>query len=252
MCAVYRRGFRRRQWYCLTRYGRKPPGRVPPIRGPGGAAFLEHGAAILNALTFRYIPGALEPAEQAALAVEIAAVIATAPLFKPTMPRTGKPFSVAMTNCGVLGWVSDRDNGYRYQRTHPETGHIWPPMPPLLIALWRRLSGYPHDAEACLINHYADGAKMGSHQDRDEADFAAPVLSISLGDEAVFHVGGPKRTDPKTRLTLRSGDVLLLQGESRLAFHGIDRIKAGTSRVWPAGGRINLTMRRVTAPNDLI
>lgn len=167
------------------------------------------------------------------------------------MPRTGKPFSVAMTNCGVLGWVSDRDGGYRYQATHPETGRSWPQMPPSLMALWRRLAGYPHDPEACLINHYVDGAKMGSHQDRDEADFAAPVLSVSLGDEAIFHVGGHKRTDPKTRLTLRSGDVLLLEGESRLAFHGIDRIRPGTSRVWPPGGRINLTMRRVTAPKEL-
>lgn len=156
-----------------------------------------------------------------------------------------------MTNCGPLGWVSDKHGGYRYQGTHPETGHSWPPIPPSLIALWRRLSGYAHDPEACLINHYASGAKMGSHQDRDEADFTAPVLSVSLGDEAIFHVGGRKRTDPKMRLTLRSGDVLLLEGESRLAFHGIDRIKSGTSRVWPDGGRINLTMRRVTLPRDL-
>lgn len=164
------------------------------------------------------------------------------------MPRTGKAFSVRMSNCGPLGWVSDKVGGYRYQAMHPVTGEPWPEMPQLLMDLWRELTGYPHPPEACLINFYAGGTKMGSHVDRDEADRAAPVLSVSLGDSAVFHVGGPKRGDPKTRVTLASGDVLLLEGPSRFAYHGIDRILPGTSDLIPDGGRINLTLRRVTLP----
>ena len=196
--------------------------------------------------TFRHLPTALDAAAQRTLAEEIANIVLAAPRFTPTMPRTGKPFSVTMTNCGPLGWVSDREHGYRYQATHPVTGRPWPAMPQVLVALWRELSGYADDPEACLINFYAGTAKMGSHQDRDEADFSAPVLSVSLGDDAVFHVGGTKRSDPKVRVTLRSGDVLLLEGESRLALHGIDRVLTGTSLLLPEGGRINLTLRRVT------
>lgn len=196
---------------------------------------------------FRYLPGHIDVAGQRDLLARIKAVLTTAPLFQPVMPRTGKAFSVAMTNCGSLGWVSDKVGGYRYQRTHPVTGLAWPPMPPMLLALWRDLTGYPAPPEACLVNHYAAGTRMGSHVDRDEADTAAPVLSVSLGDDAVFHVGGSKRTDAKTRIVLRSGDVLILVGPSRLAYHGIDRVLAGTSGLLgPAGGRINLTLRRVT------
>lgn len=167
------------------------------------------------------------------------------------MPRTGKPFSVRMSNCGALGWVSDAALGYRYQATHPETCRPWPPMPRLLLDLWTEVSGFAHPPEACLINLYVAGTRMGSHQDADEADFSAPVISISLGEEATFHVGGLKRTDAKTRMRLGSGDVFVLGGPSRLAFHGIDRIFAGTSRLLAdAGlaesGRINLTLRRVS------
>ena len=197
-------------------------------------------------LTFRHLPEALDTAAQHALRAEIGVILGAAPPFQPTMPRTGTPFSVRMSNCGPLGWVSDKAGGYRYQATHPVTGLPWPAMPEVLLALWRDVAHCPAPPEACLINLYEGKAKMGAHQDRDEADFSAPVLSVSLGDDAVFHVGGPKRTDPKVRVTLRSGDVLLLEGASRLAFHGIDRVLPGTSLLLPEGGRINLTLRRVT------
>ncbi len=179
-------------------------------------------------------------------------VVSLAPLFTPTMPRTGKPFSVRMTNCGSLGWVSDKTAGYRYQAAHPETGEAWPAIPQILLELWSKMSGYPGPPEACLINVYGPDAKMGLHRDEDENDFSAPVISVSLGDTARFRIGGPKRKDPTRSLDLVSGDVLLLDGESRLAYHGIDRIKPGTSDL-PRGildeaARINLTLRRVTLP----
>jgi DNA oxidative demethylase len=196
--------------------------------------------------TFRHLPERFDSVAQAALRDHIRDIIRQAPLFTPTMPRTGKPFSVRMSNCGPLGWVSDKQHGYRYQATHPDTGLPWPAIPDILLNLWRDVSGYRAAPEACLINFYGSGTKMGSHQDRDEQDFDAPVLSVSLGDDATFHVGGSKRTDPKSRVKLRSGDVLLLEGESRLAFHGIDKVFPGTSLLLKDGGRINLTLRRVT------
>jgi DNA oxidative demethylase len=196
--------------------------------------------------TFRHLPGALSAAGQTALLAEIEACLAIAPRFTPTMPRTGKPFSVAMSNAGPLGWVSDRELGYRYQATHPETGRPWPAIPAALLGLWTTHANYPAPPEACLINFYVAGAKMGSHVDRDEQDRLAPVLSVSLGDDAVFHVGGTERGGRKDRVTLKSGDVLLLEGPSRFAYHGIDRVLAGTSTLIPGGGRINLTLRRVT------
>lgn len=162
------------------------------------------------------------------------------------MPRSGKPFSVLMTNCGSLGWVSDKTGGYRYQPTHPQTGRTWPPMPDALLDIWTDLTGYPVPPEACLVNHYAPGTRLGGHVDADEADKAAPVVSISLGADAIFHIGGLRRADPKSRILLRSGDVVILGGAARLAHHGLDRIVPGTSDVVPGGGRINLTLRRVT------
>jgi alkylated DNA repair protein (DNA oxidative demethylase) len=173
--------------------------------------------------------------------------VAEAPFFVPRMPRTGKPFSVRMTNLGPLGWVSDRA-GYRYQSTHPETGAPWPAMPETVLALWRERSGYAHDPEACLVNHYREGAKMGLHRDADEEDFAAPVVSISLGDTAIFRIGGLERGGRTETLKLSSGDVLILGGPSRLVYHGIDRVLQGTSTLLKDGGRINLTLRRVTMP----
>ena len=182
-------------------------------------------------------------AAQAALVEEIRAVAAQAPFFTPVMPRTGKPFSVRMTNCGPLGWVSDRA-GYRYQPTHPD-GAPWPAIPDRLLATWRALTGCAVDPDACLVNYYGEGAKMGLHQDHDEETFAAPILSISLGDEAVFRLGGPERSDKTRSFRLRSGDALAMGGASRLAFHGIDRVLPGSSTLLPKGGRINLTLRRV-------
>ena len=124
-------------------------------------------------------------------------MIAEAPPFRPRMPRTGKPFSVMMSNCGPLGWVSD-ESGYRYQPTHPETGRPWPPMPQPLIDAWRRLAPDAPPPEACLINLYDSSARMGLHQDRDEAELSAPVVSLSLGDTAIFRVGGLARTRTNT------------------------------------------------------
>jgi alkylated DNA repair protein (DNA oxidative demethylase) len=193
-----------------------------------------------------YLPGKLGPKEQKALLDALRTVMREAPLFTPTMPRSGKPMSVRMTNCGPLGWVTDKERGYRYQTTHPVTGKPWPAMPRMLLDLWNEVTGYPAPPEACLVNYYGGDAKMGLHQDKDEEDFAAPVLSVSLGDTAIFRAGGRSRRDPTRKLELRSGDVVVLGGEDRIAFHGIDRVLAGTSELLPEGGRINLTLRRVT------
>lgn len=192
-------------------------------------------------------PGYLDRAAQEALLAAVREAIRQAPLFTPTMPQTGKPFSVRMTNCGPLGWVSDA-GGYRYQPSHPETGRPWPPMPDVAMQAWRDLAGYAAAPEACLINVYAPAARMGLHQDRDEQDFSAPVLSLSLGDTCLFRIGGTGRSDPTRSFRLASGDAIVLGGEARLAFHGVDRIIPGTSTLLPEGGRINLTLRRVRMP----
>lgn len=193
----------------------------------------------------RYLPGRLSRQEQKDLVEIIRQVVAEAPLYVPVMPGSGRPMSVRMTNCGPLGWVTDKERGYRYQTTHPVTGLPWPAIPQVLMDLWRDISGHPKDPEVCLVNFYADDAKMGLHQDRDEADFSAPVLSISLGNTCLFRIGGLARTDRTKSLKLESGDVFLLGGEGRLCFHGVDRIYPGTSTLLKSGGRINLTLRRV-------
>jgi alkylated DNA repair protein (DNA oxidative demethylase) len=193
-------------------------------------------------------PGYLDRAAQDEMFCAVRAVIAAAPLYVPRMPRSGKPMSVRMTNCGTLGWVTDAERGYRYQPTHPEAGIPWPPMPEIILKTWRDLAGYPHLPEACLVNFYATDARMGLHQDKDEQDFSAPVVSLSLGDTGLFRVGGLKRNDPTNSVRLASGDAVVLGGEGRLAFHGVDRILPGTSSLLPDGGRINLTLRRVTKP----
>src|ERR1700692_4942085 len=195
----------------------------------------------------RFYPGYLDRAQQTAMLAALREVFGSAPLFTPRMPKSGRPFSVRMSNCGPLGWLSD-ESGYRYTPVHPETGLAWPPLPNALLALWSDVAGYAHPPEACLINFYASSAKMGLHQDRDEADFAAPVVSVSLGDSCLFRVGGLKRRDPSRSFRLNSGDVVVLGGDARLAFHGVDRIYPGTSTLLAEGGRINLTMRRVTRP----
>ncbi len=193
----------------------------------------------------RYLPGRLSRPEQEDLVEIIREVVAEAPLYVPVMPGSGRPMSVRMTNCGPLGWVTDKERGYRYQATHPVTGLPWPAIPQVLLDLWRDISGHPKDPEACLVNFYADDAKMGLHQDRDEADLSAPVLSISLGNTCLFRIGGLARTDRTRSLKLESGDVFLLGGEGRLCFHGVDRIYPETSTLLKSGGRINLTLRRV-------
>jgi alkylated DNA repair protein (DNA oxidative demethylase) len=190
----------------------------------------------------------LDDAAQQALAGEIAEAVLQAPWFLPCMPRSGKAFSVKMTNCGCLGWVSDRDGGYRYQAAHPFTGNAWPAIPLSVLNIWRALASYPHPPEACLVNFYDFSARMGLHQDRDEADLAAPVVSISLGDSCCFRYGGLRRGDPAKKLELRSGDIVVMGGAARLMFHGVDKIFAGSSGLLPGGGRINLTLRRVTRP----
>ncbi|HEY7549480.1 MAG TPA: alpha-ketoglutarate-dependent dioxygenase AlkB [Hyphomicrobiaceae bacterium] len=194
------------------------------------------------------MPGWLSPEGQRLLLAALRAVIADAPLVRHTMPKSGKAFSVLMTNCGPLGWVSDRDGGYRYQATHPETGRPWPPIPDLLTEVWRDVAGYRPPPEACLVNYYAAGTRLGSHRDADEDDAHAPVVSVSLGDDATFHVGGARRGDPKRLLLLKSGDVFVLGGAARDFYHGIDRIHPGTSPLLAEGGRFSLTLRRVTRP----
>lgn len=193
-----------------------------------------------------HVPGYLDRAGQEALLGAIRTILEEAPLFRPRMPRTGKPFSVAISNCGALGWVSD-ETGYRYQPAHPETGRPWPAMPEALLAAWADLAAYPDPPEACLINHYEAAARMGLHQDRDEEQFGAPVVSLSLGDTAVFRIGGTARSDPTRSIRLQSGDAFVFGGPARLVFHGIDRVLAGSSTLLAAGGRLNLTLRRVTA-----
>jgi alkylated DNA repair protein (DNA oxidative demethylase) len=195
----------------------------------------------------RIYPGYLDRGRQAAMLATIQEILAMAPLYTPRMPKSGRPFSVQMSNCGPLGWVSD-ERGYRYEPTHPHTSAPWPPLPPALLALWNELGGYSHPPQACLINYYGPAAKMGLHQDRNEEDFEAPIVSLSLGDSCQFRVGGRRRADPSISFRLNSGDALVLGGSARLAFHGVDRIYLGTSSLVANGGRINLTLRRVWRP----
>ncbi|MEJ6389909.1 alpha-ketoglutarate-dependent dioxygenase AlkB family protein [Gymnodinialimonas ulvae] len=186
--------------------------------------------------------GLLEPSQQEALVEQVRRVAQAAPLFRPETAR-GRKMSVRMTSAGRYGWISDRA-GYRYERRHPE-GLEWPPIPAIAMDVWRNVSGVARDPESCLINFYDADAKMGMHQDRDEANFEMPVVSISLGDEALFRVGGPGRGGKTQSIWLRSGDVAVMGGAARLNYHGIDRLRPGSSRLLPNGGRINLTLRVV-------
>ena len=186
--------------------------------------------------------GALDAAAQLALAEEVRACLKAAPLAAPITPG-GRPMSVRMSAAGRLGWVTDR-KGYRYERRQP-SGAPWPPVPPGALAAWARFSGWPEPPDCCLINWYGEGARMGLHRDEDEGDFAAPVLSISLGDPAVFRVGGVAAPRPSRSVRLESGDVALIGGAARLAWHGVDRILFGGHPLFPKGGRLNLTLRAV-------
>ena len=188
---------------------------------------------------FKILAERLDQASQQAL---VDAVMSSARLYRPVTPG-GKPMSVEMSNMGPLGWVTDA-RGYLYEPLHPITGDPWPPIPALLLELWAELADAATPPDACLVNLYRSGARMGSHRDADEADFSLPVLSISLGDTAIFRIGGLSRRDPTTSVRLASGDVCLLAGEARLAYHGVDRILPGSSRLIPGGGRLNLTLRR--------
>jgi alkylated DNA repair protein (DNA oxidative demethylase) len=199
---------------------------------------------------FRYLPERFDRAAQAALLSEILSAVEAAgtPFYRPTMPKSGAPLSVEMTNLGPLGWVTDKEKGYRYEPRHPATGRPWAPIPAALLALWEEVAGYPAGPQACLVNLYREGARLGLHVDWDEEATDAAVVSVSLGDDALFRLGGPSRRDPTRSMRLRSGDVVVLGGAARACHHGVDRIYPGTSRLTPGGGRINLTMRRVTKP----
>lgn len=194
---------------------------------------------------FRLIPGALDAQAQAALVEAVRQAAAQAPWRRYDTPY-GKMMSVQMTSFGPLGWTSAH-SGYRYTERDPVSGEPWPPMPPLLLDLWRAHAGGGLEPDSALVNLYRGNARMGLHQDRDEDALSAPVLSISLGDTAVFRLGGLRRGDPTTSLRLASGDVCVLAGEARLAFHGVDRVVAGSSRVVLGGGRVNITVRRARA-----
>ncbi|TNC74260.1 alpha-ketoglutarate-dependent dioxygenase AlkB family protein [Rubellimicrobium roseum] len=195
----------------------------------------------LNGVLVR--PGHLDRPAQEAMLADILRVQAEAQPFHP-VTRWGKAMSVAMTSAGRFGWVSDR-RGYRYEERHP-SGLPWPPIPPSVLAVWDAVVPGARPPECCLVNLYREGARMGLHQDRDEADLSQPVVSISLGDEALFRVGGIERGGPTASLWLRSGDVAVIGGPARLVHHGIDRVRAGSSDLVPGGGRINLTLRVVT------
>ena len=191
-------------------------------------------------------PGYFEPAAQNALLADVLKRVEDAPFYRPVMPKSGAPFSVEETNFGSLGWVSDI-TGYRYDAKHPDTHSAWPAIPQMLLDLWRAIANFDADPQCCLVNLYRPGARMGLHQDREEA-VEAPVISVSLGDEALFRIGGATRKGPTRSVKLKSGDVLMFGGPARMAYHGLDRIVAGSSGLVPGGGRINLTLRRVTRP----
>lgn len=202
----------------------------------------KHKIAV-NADGALYVPDFLDKSEQILAYSCVQKIFEQAPLFSPTMPKTNQPMSVQMSNCGRLGWVSDVQ-GYRYQANHPITQKPWPEMPPFFIQIWQELTSRADVPDACLINLYSENAKMGLHQDKDERDFSAPVVSISLGASALFRIGGLSRKGATQSLKLHSGDAFMLAGKSRLAFHGIDRIYKGTSSLIAGDARLNLTMRK--------
>lgn len=195
---------------------------------------------------FRFLPEYFSAAQQKALVAEVLAILETNPLYRGAMPRTGTPLSVRNTNLGPLGWVSDI-KGYRYQAHHPVTGEAWGPIPETLLKLWEDVADWPAPPEACLVNWYEAGTKLGLHIDADEDAKDAPVVSVSLGSRALFRLGGLERRSPTSSMRLASGDVVVLGGKSRRAYHGVDRIWPDSSTLVPGGGRINLTLRRVRA-----
>ncbi|CTQ49194.1 Alpha-ketoglutarate-dependent dioxygenase AlkB [Jannaschia donghaensis] len=191
----------------------------------------------------RVFDGFLTSAQQADMVTDVRAIVRAAPLIQPVTPR-GQPLSVRMTSAGSHGWITDRQ-GYRYAPAHP-SGAAWPPIPESIRAVWAAVAPQARAPESCLVNWYGPAARMGMHVDRDEADPSQPVISISLGDDALFRIGNAARGGTTESLWLRSGDVLMLSGTARLLHHGVDRIAPGTSTLLDAPGRINLTLRVVT------
>src|SRR5262245_40253808 len=185
---------------------------------------------------FRFLPEYFSAAAQKALVAEVLALLEANPLYTATMPRSGKPMSVRMTNLGPLGWVSDI-KGYRYQPTHPFTHMPWAPIPEVLLDLWDEVGDYPAPPQACLVNWYGEDSRLGLHIDADEDAKEAPVVSVSLGSRALFRLGGLERSSPTSSMRLASGDVVVLGGKARRAYHGVDRIYPGTSTLIPGGGR---------------
>ncbi|MEL6607353.1 MAG: alpha-ketoglutarate-dependent dioxygenase AlkB [Pseudomonadota bacterium] len=198
----------------------------------------------LDVRGFRIWKDALDAAAQAAMVADLREVLVRAPLVQPVTPR-GRPMSVRMSAAGRLGWITDRQ-GYRYSPTHP-SGSPWPPIPEAIVDVWRAATGLSRMPDCCLINWYGEGARMGLHQDKDEGDFDWPVVSISLGDSALFRMGNVQRGGKTESVWLDSGDVVVMGGEARLAHHGIDRIRFGSSSLLKNSGRINLTLRVVTS-----
>ena len=186
--------------------------------------------------------GWLTPEKQVSLVADLRQITRDAPLFSPET-RFGKPMSVRMSSAGRYGWYSDR-KGYRYEPKHP-SGVAWPMIPERVMNIWGDVTGLGRRPDCCLINYYDDTARMGLHQDRDEADFRWPVVSVSLGDDALFRVGNVERGGKTESIWLHSGDIAVLSGEARLVHHGIDRIRFGSSQLLRGGGRINLTLRVV-------
>ncbi|MGR3514651.1 MAG: alpha-ketoglutarate-dependent dioxygenase AlkB [Paracoccaceae bacterium] len=182
----------------------------------------------------------LDRAAQVALVAELRDVAKVAPFRNDTTPG-GQKMTVRMSGAGDVSWTSSRA-GYVYAETQSD-GRAWPRIPVALVDLWHTLTALDQAPDSCLVNFYGEGARMGLHQDRDECDTSWPVVSVSLGDEAQFRVGGPKRSDPTKSIWLSSGDIVVLKGPSRLAYHGIDRIKFGSSALLERGGRLNVTLR---------
>lgn len=198
---------------------------------------LEEGAVLLRGFA---------TAEAPVLVEEVARIIQAA-RFRHLVTPGGYTMSVAMTNCGRVGWVSDR-TGYRYDALDPDTGAPWPAMPAafldLAVSAAAEAGFANYDPDACLINRYVAGAKLSLHQDRDEKDAWAPIVSVSLGLPAVFLWGGKRRSDPVRRLIVESGDVVVWGGPARFVYHGVAPLKDGEHPL-TGGARINLTFRKV-------
>lgn len=198
--------------------------------------------SVLGVRGFDIYKGLLDADAQHAVVDAVRAVVVQAPLFRPDTPY-GRPMSVRMSAAGTYGWFADK-TGYRYVSAHPN-GRPWPAIPAKVLDIWDTVTGLARQPECCLINYYDGDAKMGLHQDRDEADFQWPVVSISLGDDALFRMGNKVRGGKTESVWLASGDVVVMGGDARLTYHGVDRIRAGSSTLLPKGGRINLTLRVV-------